>query len=194
MIAIIDYNAGNILSVENALKRLGAEYIITDSREEILKADKVLFPGVGDASYAMAQLRAKNLVDTIKEVTQPFLGICLGMQLLCASSEEGDTECLGILPNKVQLLEYDGLNKVPNIGWCEMLEPKSPLFKGIEEGEFVYYVHSFAAEVNEYTICKSMHGRPFSGALQKDNFYGCQFHPEKSGLIGEKILKNFIEL
>ncbi|MFI3267978.1 MAG: imidazole glycerol phosphate synthase subunit HisH [Rikenellaceae bacterium] len=194
MIAIIDYNAGNILSVENALKRLGAEYVITDKREEILNADKVLFPGVGDASYAMAQLREKDLVETIKEVTQPFLGICLGMQLLCASSEEGDTECLGILPNKVQLLEYDGVNKVPNIGWCEALELKSPLFKGVSEGEFVYYVHSFAAEVNEYTICQSLRGKPFSGALQKDNFYGCQFHPEKSGTIGEKILKNFIEL
>lgn len=194
MIAIVDYNAGNILSVENALKRLGAEYIITDKKAEILSADKVLFPGVGDAAYAMAQLKERGLVEVIKEVKNPFLGVCLGMQLLCSESEEGNTECLGILPNKVRLLEYDKLNKVPNIGWCEVLNLKTALFKGISEGEFVYYVHSYAAEVNEYTICESLHQNLYSGALHKDNFYGCQFHPEKSGLIGEKILKNFIEL
>lgn len=194
MIAIIDYNAGNILSVENALKRLNVEYIVTDRPNEILSAEKVLFPGVGDASYAMNELRKRGLIQTIKEVQTPFLGICLGMQLLCSHTEEGDTECLSIVPNRVNHLVYNKSNKVPNIGWCEITNLKSALFSGIKESEFVYYVHSYGAEVNQYTICESLHSTPFSGALKRDNFYGCQFHPEKSGDIGERILKNFIEL
>ncbi len=194
MIAVIDYGAGNILSVQNSLKRVNAEYIITDRLDEIKRANKIILPGVGDASYAMSQLRERGLVDIIKDCTTPLLGICVGMQLLCQYTEEGNSECLGIVPNRIRKLVYDGENKVPNVGWCEVKSLKTDLFKGINEGDFLYYVHSFAADVNKYTICQSEHSEPFSGAIGLRNFYGCQFHPEKSGAIGEKIIKNFLQL
>lgn len=202
MIAVIDYGAGNTLSVGNALERLGANYILTCDKKVILSADKVIFPGVGDASYAMNQLRERDLIPVIKSITKPFLGICLGMQLLCTHSEEGDTDCLDIIPNMVRKLskeqEQEGeekllfRNKIPNIGWCELEGLSSPLFRGLKDGDFVYFVHSYAAEVNSHTIAIANHNEPFSAALSYKNFYGVQFHPEKSGKIGEKILSNFL--
>lgn len=194
MITIIDYDAGNLCSVENALKRVGVEYRVSADRELITSSEKIILPGVGEASKAMQKLYERGLVETIRSLSQPVLGICLGMQLLCSHSEEGDTECLDIVPNRVKLLKRDIENKVPNIGWDSINNLKSPIFKDIEEGVFVYYVHSYGAEVNEYTLCTSLHTNPFSGAIGRDNFYGCQFHPEKSGKIGEQIVKNFIEL
>ena len=194
MIAVIDYGAGNILSVGNALERLGIEYIVTYDKDLILGADKVIFPGVGDAAYAMKELKNRGLISVIKAIEMPFLGICLGMQLLCSHSEEGDTECLNIIPNKVRKLKPSNLNKIPNIGWCEIENLKSPLFNGLKEGDFVYFVHSYAAEINKNTICSSNHSEPFSAALGYKNFYGVQFHPEKSGKVGEVILSNFLNL
>ncbi len=194
MIAVIDYNAGNILSVENALTRCSCEYTVTSNADIILSADKVIFPGVGDAAYAMQELRKLGLDKVIPMIKAPFLGICLGMQLLCSHSQENDTECLGIVPNKVKFIDTDNKNKTPNIGWSNINNLVSPLFNDVSEGEFVYYVHSYGAEVNEYTICTSEHSSSFSGAIRKENFYGCQFHPEKSGDIGELIIKNFIGL
>ncbi len=194
MIAIIDYGAGNILSVTNALKRVGAEYILTSNADIITNADRIILPGVGDATYAMAQLKSRDLDEIIKGLTRPLLGICLGMQLLCDHTEEGDTKCLSIISSRVRRLVADDSNKTPNIGWCEIDNLKSPLFDSLSCGDFVYYIHSFGAEVNEYTICTSKHSQPFSGAINRDNFYGCQFHPEKSGDVGEKILTNFLKI
>lgn len=194
MIVVIDYDAGNLYSVTNALSRLGAEFIISSDKEIIAGAEKVIFPGVGMASQAMDKLRERGLVETIKNLTQPFLGICLGMQLMCRYSEEGDTECLGLIPIDVIKMRADKDNKVPHIGWNNIKGLSSPLFKGVKEDAFVYYVHSYAAPVTQYTICSTEHSDMFSGAIQFNNFYGCQFHPEKSGDIGSTILKNFLEL
>lgn len=192
MIAIIKYNAGNVQSVQNALNRLGVESIITDNVEEIKSADKVILPGVGEASSAMAYLKDRELDKVIKSLTQPFLGICLGMQLLCESSEEGDTKCLGIFNTKVK--KFPPQDKVPHMGWNNLTTNSSPLLKGIEANSDVYYVHSFYAEICEDTSAKSDYILPYSAILEKDNFYATQFHPEKSAGIGEQILKNFIEL
>ncbi len=194
MIAIIDYGAGNILSVENALQRVGAEYFLTSDESEILSADRVILPGVGDASFAMQQLRDKRLDIVIKTIKTPLFGICVGMQLLCAYTEEGDSECLSIIPSRVNRLIGDSYNKVPSIGWSEICDLKSPLFKGINQESFVYFVHSYGAEISDYTIATSTHSSPFSAAINRDNFYGCQFHPEKSGEVGEAIIKNFLTL
>ncbi len=194
MIAIVDYGSGNILSIENALKRAGAQYTLSSDPKEILGAERVILPGVGDASYAMAQLRERELVEVVRSVRAPLLGICLGMQLLCESSSEGDVSCLGIIPTKVTALSADPQNKVPNIGWSEIYEPQTPLFKGVESGDFVYFVHSFKAEISDYTIATAHHSEPFSAAIGRDNFYGCQFHPEKSGDVGQRIINNFLEL
>ena len=192
MIAIIKYNAGNIRSVQNALNRLGYESIITDDIEEIKKADKVIFPGVGEASTAMNYLKDKGLDKIITSLTQPVLGICLGLQLMCTSSEENNTECLGIFNTKVKL--FPPQDKVPHIGWNNFSEINSPLFKGVNNTDDVYYVHSFYADVCENTIAKTDYITPFSAAIQKNNFYATQFHPEKSADVGEQILKNFLEL
>lgn len=192
MIAIIKYNAGNIRSVQNALNRLGYESIITDDIEEIKKADKVIFPGVGEASTAMNYLKDKGLDKIITSLTQPVLGICLGLQLMCTSSEENNTECLGIFDTKVKL--FPPQDKVPHIGWNSFSEINSPLFKGVNNTDDVYYVHSFYADVCENTIAKTDYITPFSAAIQKNNFYATQFHPEKSADVGEQILKNFLEL
>jgi imidazole glycerol-phosphate synthase subunit HisH len=192
MIAIIDYNAGNISSVQNALKRLGYESILTRDKAELLKADKVILPGVGEASSAMTYLREYDLVDLIKDLRQPFLGICLGMQLMCKYSEEGDADCLGIFDADVKL--FPPKENVPHMGWNDLRDLKGPLFEGIQANDDVYFVHSYWAELSAHTIAQCDYILPFSAALQKDNFYAVQFHPEKSADVGEKILKNFLAL
>lgn len=194
MITIIDYGTGNLRSVTNAFERLGTDYLLTADPTAIQKAERVLLPGVGEAGTAMAQLRDKGLTDILRSLTCPVLGICLGMQLLCTHSEEGDTECLGIFPNRVRRFPADAGVKVPHVGWNSIHDLKSPLYNHIKEGEYVYYVHSYAAEVNECTAAATDYAGPFSGSLYKDNFYGCQFHPEKSGAVGERILANFLTL
>jgi glutamine amidotransferase len=192
MIAIIDYNAGNISSVQNALKRLGYESIITREKGQILSADKVILPGVGEASTAMSYLKEYGLDTFIKELKQPFLGICLGMQLMCNYSEEGETKCLGIFNSDVKLFPPE--EKVPHIGWNSLVELKGDLFKNMSAPEDVYFVHSFYAELCEETSAECNYIFPFSAALEKDNFYATQFHPEKSASVGEQILKNFLKL
>ncbi|MFA7116955.1 MAG: imidazole glycerol phosphate synthase subunit HisH [Bacteroidales bacterium] len=192
MIAIIKYNAGNIKSVKNALKRLGYECIITDDPATILNAKKVIFPGVGEASTAMKYLKKRGLDKVIKSVSQPFLGICLGLQLMCNKTEEGNTQCLGIFDSNVKL--FPPKDKVPHMGWNNFTSIKGTLFKNINSKDDTYYVHSYYSELNENTVAVCEYIIPFSAALQKGNFYATQFHPEKSAGIGEQILKNFLEL
>ncbi len=191
-IVIIKYNAGNVYSVSSALKRLGYEAIITSNLDEIKAADKIIFPGVGEASSAMEYLRDTKLDVLIPELTQPFLGVCLGLQLLCNSSEEGETKCLGIFNQVVK--RFPPKEKVPHMGWNSIKFSDSKLFNAVENNSFVYFVHSYFADLSENTIAETNYIQPFSSALQKDNFYALQFHPEKSGKIGEQILRNFIEL
>ncbi len=191
-IVIIKYNAGNVYSVSSALKRLGYDAVITSDLEEIKSADKIIFPGVGEASSAMEYLRETKLDKMFPELEQPFLGVCLGLQLLCNYSEEGNTECLSIFSENVK--RFPPKDKVPHMGWNSLKFSNSKLFTNIPNESFVYFVHSYYAEVSEYTIAETNYILPFSSALQKDNFYALQFHPEKSGTIGEQILKNFIEL
>lgn len=196
MIAIIDYKAGNLRSVENALKRLGAEYEVTSDPDRIRSASHVIMPGVGEASSAMQSLREEGLIDVIKSLTQPVLGICIGLQLMCRMSEEGNTPCLGIFtPSVRRFTEVPGV-KIPHMGWNTITGLRGPLFEGIPDGSFVYYVHSFRPDLDEsQTIAVTEYGADrYSGALCKGNFYGTQFHPEKSGPVGARILKNFIEL
>ncbi len=192
-LVVVKYNAGNITSVDFALKRIGIDVTITDDPEKIRSADKVLFPGVGEASSAMTYLKQNNLDKVIQDLNQPVLGICLGMQLMCEYSEEGETECLGIFNKKVKHFGSKEL-KVPQIGWNNIFDLKSPLFKGIKEDSFVYFVHGYYAELGENTIATTDYILKYSSALNKNNFYGTQFHPEKSGSVGEQILKNFINL
>lgn len=192
MIAIVKYNAGNVKSVYNAVTRLGYEAIITDDFEILQNADKVIFPGVGEASSAMNYLKEKGLDKVIKNLKQPTLGICLGQQLMCSYSEEGNTDCLGIFPIQVKL--FPSTEIVPHMGWNTISDLKMPLFNGIDENSDIYYVHSFYCENSEYTIAKTNYILEYSAALHKDNFYATQFHPEKSAGIGEQILKNFLEI
>ncbi|MBF6598111.1 MAG: imidazole glycerol phosphate synthase subunit HisH [Fermentimonas sp.] len=192
MIAIIDYNAGNITSVKNALDRLGYESILTNRYNEIMSADKVIFPGVGNASSAIKYLIDKGLDKIIKSLVQPTLGICLGLQLLCQHSEEGDVECLGIFNTDVKLFPPNDI--VPHMGWNNISELSSPLFHGINENDSFYFIHSYFAGVCKHTIAQCNYISPFSAAICRDNFYATQFHPEKSGDVGDKILKNFLEL
>lgn len=192
MIAIIKYNAGNISSVQNALNRLGYESVITDDPTMILQAEKVIFPGVGEASSAMKYLKEKGLDEVIRSLKQPTLGICLGLQLMCKYSEEGQTECLGIFDSQVK--RFPPMEIVPHMGWNNFTNLKSRLFNKIEKESDVYYVHSYYAEICKYTVASCDYITPFSAAMQKNNFYACQFHPEKSAKIGAQILKSFLEL
>lgn len=192
MIAILKYNAGNIQSVENAVQRLGYQTIVTDDINELNAADKVIFPGVGEASSAMAYLKERQLDEVIKQLKQPVLGICLGMQLLCQFTEEGNTQGIGVFDNKVRL--FPSTDIVPHMGWNDCNTVQGQLFQGIQEGADFYFVHSYCAEVNENTVATTNYILPFSAALQKDNFYAVQFHPEKSATIGNQLLKNFLEL
>src|SRR5574344_343443 len=194
-VAIVKYNAGNIYSVVNGLKRLGISPTLTDNAEELMKADRVLFPGQGEAGTTMDCLREKGLDNVIRSLKQPVLGICIGQQLLCRHSEESDTDCLGIFDIDVKRFQPNNHDeKVPAMGWNKITELKSPLFKGFEQDEYVYFVHSFYVPSCQFTIATSDYIQPFSAALHKDNFYATQFHPEKSGTVGERILKNFLEI
>ena len=198
MIAVVDYDTGNLRSVADAMRRIGAEFTITAYPALLRGADRVLLPGVGEASSAMAKLRERGLDLVIPTLTQPVLGICIGMQLMCLSSEEGDARCMGIFPARVLRLPAaaaDGTRlKVPHVGWDTISGLRTPLFDGMAEDTYVYYVHSFAAEPCASTAATTGYGRPFSAALARDNFFGTQFHPEKSGETGLRILKAFSEL
>ena len=194
-IAIIKYNAGNVQSVQYALERLGYNAIVTDDHAAIQNADKVIFPGVGNAYSAMESLKEKNLDEVIKNLTQPVLGICVGMQLMCNHSEENNTTGLGIIDlNVKKFFADDKKNKVPQMGWNNIFNLSSPLFEGVKENSFVYYVHSFYAEYGKETIATTDYILPYSAVVQKNNFCGVQFHTEKSAEVGDKILLNFLNL
>jgi glutamine amidotransferase len=192
-IAIIKYNAGNVQSVQYALQRLGVSSVVTDDETVIRNASKVIFPGVGHARSAMEYLRARELDKVIVSLQQPVLGICLGLQLMCNHSEEGNTDCMGIFNTEVKLFQSPDL-KVPQVGWNTIDDYRSVLFKDLPGEAFVYTVHSYYAALSNETVAKTNYILPYSAALQKDNFYAVQFHPEKSGKVGETILKNFIDL
>lgn len=194
-VAIVKYNAGNICSVVNAMRRLGVEPLVTDDAERLMAADRVIFPGQGEASTTMAYLREHKLDRLIRSLKQPVLGICIGMQLMCSHSEEGDTDCLGIFDATVKrFMPFDHADKVPQMGWNSLTDLQGPLFKGFKGGEFVYFVHSFYVPENVHAAAKTHYIHPYSSALWKDNFYATQFHPEKSGEVGERILQNFLEI
>lgn len=194
-VAIVKYNAGNIYSVAHALKRLGINALVTADPNELAAADKVIFPGVGEAFTTMQYLRTHNLDKVICDLKQPVLGICLGMQLMCASSEEGNTDCLGIFDTSVKrFIPQRHEDKVPHMGWNTLSDLKSGLFSDQLADKFVYFVHSYYVPVNEHTIATTEYILPFSAAMHKNNFYATQFHPEKSGSVGEMILQNFLNL
>lgn len=194
-VAIVKYNAGNICSVINAIKRMGIEPILSDDADELRAADKVIFPGQGEASSTMEYLKARGLDEVIKSLKQPVLGICIGMQLMCKHSEEGDTECLGIFDTEVKrFMPQRHEDKVPQMGWNTVYDTKSKLYEGFTQPEFVYFVHSYYVPLCEHTIATTDYIQPYSSSLHKDNFYATQFHPEKSGSVGERILKNFLEM
>lgn len=198
MNVIVDTGCANLSSVKFAVERLGYEVTITDDVELIKKADKVIFPGVGSAKHAMANIKAKNLVSVLQKLTQPVLGFCLGMQLMTSSSKEtsddGEVNCLGLIPTKVEPLNAQG-NRLPHMGWNTLKNVSDhPVFNGITEGDYFYFVHSFAAPISEYTIASCEYGSEFSAAIAKDNYIGCQFHPERSSALGSKIIQNFLEL
>lgn len=195
-IVIVKYNAGNIQSVLFALERIGAAATVTDDKELIQTADKVIFPGVGEASTAMKYLKEKELDKVIVSLQQPVLGICLGMQLLCAHSEENNTGCLGIFKN-VMVRKFNGADnnlKVPQVGWNNIYNLKTELFSSVNENTYCYFVHSYYAELNPFSIATTDYIQPFSSAMKNDNFYGVQFHPEKSSAAGEQILNNFLNI
>lgn len=193
-VAIINYNAGNVRSVLFAMDRLGIEAQLTDDHQVIREADKVIFPGVGEASTTMNHLRDKGLDKVIRSLTQPVLGICLGMQLLCEHSEENDTPCLGIIPQKVKLFQPSNGEKVPHMGWNQIQRTASSWFSDNLEGGYAYFVHSYYVEEGAYTAALTDYILPFSCALRKDNFFATQFHPEKSSKVGEQVLKDFLTL
>ena len=201
-VAIVKYNAGNIYSVVNALRRMGIEPLLTDDAEQLQKADRVLFPGQGEARGAMEYLKARRLDKVIRDLKQPVFGICVGQQLLCKHSEEGDVDCIGIFDADVKRFQPEKHeDKVPCMGWneidvrCKMDDVRcSPLMKGLGDNPYVYFVHSFYVPLCEHTIAVADYILPYSASLHKDNFYTCQFHPEKSGKVGEKILENFLNI
>ncbi|MBE7174131.1 MAG: imidazole glycerol phosphate synthase subunit HisH [Williamsia sp.] len=203
-IVIIKYNAGNVQSVLYALERMGIAATVTDDHEKIRSADKVIFPGVGEASTAMQYLRERKLDQVLKDLHRPVLGICLGMQLMCAYSEENNTACIGIFEEKVRHFSAAHADvgqpageeplKVPQIGWNNIFHLKTPLFRGVHENSYIYLVHSYYAALGEHTIATAHYGLDFSAALHKENFYGVQFHPEKSAAAGAQVIRNFIEL
>lgn len=191
-VVIINYNAGNVQSVTYALQRLGVEPVLSEDPEVIQSADRVIFPGVGEASTAMGFLKARKLDEVIKGLKQPVFGVCLGLQLMCRHSEENDTQCLGIFDQEVK--KFEPKLKVPQMGWNTLTSMQSPLFEGIGPESYVYFVHSYYAELSDDTIAVTDYVNPFSAALNKDNFYALQAHPEKSGKVGAKILENFLKL
>jgi glutamine amidotransferase len=207
-LVIVKYNAGNIQSVLYALERIGYEAVVTDDPASIRGADKVIFPGVGEARTAMDYLKERGLDRLIRELRQPVLGICLGMQLMCSYSEENDTECLGIFEEKVKKFgpggqggldaaaanARNGAFKVPQIGWNNIYDLSTPLFEGVAENSYCYFVHGYYAALGDHAIGRTDYIQPYSSALHKDNFYGVQFHPEKSAQVGERILRNFINI
>jgi imidazole glycerol-phosphate synthase subunit HisH len=194
-LTIVKYNAGNIQSVLYALERIGAKAQVTDDHELIRQSDKVIFPGVGEASSAMRYLKERNLDQLLISLTQPVLGICLGMQLMCSYSEENDTSCLGIFEEKVKkFVPADRSLKVPQIGWNTIFDVKTPLFKNIVNESYCYFVHGYYAALGTHTIATTDYTQPYSSALHKENFYGVQFHPEKSAAVGEKIIQNFLDI
>ena len=193
-VAIVKYNAGNIYSVVNALRRMGIEPMLTDDPELLRKADRVLFPGQGEARGAMEYLKARRLDEVIRDLKQPVFGICVGQQLLCSHSEEGDVDCIGIFDAEVKRVQPERHeDKVPCMGWNKLYDTKSPLMEGIEGG-YVYFVHSYYVPVCADTIATADYIQPYSASMHKNNFYACQFHPEKSGRVGEHIIRNFLEL
>lgn len=191
-VAIIDYGAGNIKSVQFALNRIGIDSLLTSDHIQISSADKVILPGVGEAGSAMSALKALSLDKLVKSLKQPVMGVCLGMQLMCSYSEESNTECLGIFTTKVKLFNTN--LKVPHVGWNTLEDLSSKLFKEIDNRAYMYFVHSYYVPISEYTIAKTTYDATFAAAIQKDNFYGCQFHPEKSSMDGQQLITNFIEL
>ena len=194
-VAIVKYNAGNIYSVVNALKRMGIEPLLTDDPELLKKADRVLFPGQGEAKGAMEYLKARGLDAVIRDLKQPVFGICVGQQLLCKHSEEGDVDCIGIFDAPVVRFRPERHeDKVPCMGWNKLYDTKSPLMEGLGDDPYVYFVHSYYVPVCEETIATADYILPYSASMHKDNFYTCQFHPEKSGTVGERILRNFLDL
>lgn len=194
MIAVINYNMGNICSLGNALGRLGAEWVLTSDHEEIMKSSHVILPGVGNAAEAMANLKKFELPEVIWKLRRPVLGICVGMQVMCRHSEEGDAECMGIFDAKVRRFQEQPEVKVPHMGWSRLSNLESKLFKDMEKNPYVYFVHSYYAPLCPDTIATARHPEMFSAALKYENFYGTQFHPEKSGEVGERILHNFLKL
>ena len=195
-VAIVKYNAGNVHSVQHALQRIGISSVLTDDFELLRRADKVIFPGVGEAQSAMSYLEAHGLRELIIDLKQPVLGICIGMQLLCRHSEEGDVDCLGIFDVNVKRFQSpDRSLRIPEVGWNSLHDIRCPeLLRGVSEGEYVYYVHSYYAPVCQNTVATTDYILPYSAALQRDNFFAVQFHPEKSGSVGERILHNFVTL
>ena len=192
-VTIIKYNAGNVFSMSSALKRLGIEVIVSDDADVILNSENIIFPGVGHASSAMNYLKDRHLDQVIRQVKVPFLGVCLGMQLLCSSSEEGDVDCLNIINTRVK--KFVGDLKIPHTGWNNLvINKESPLFEGINNKDYFYFVHSYYAEQSEYSIAECEYINLFSAVLHINNFYGVQFHPEKSGLVGERLLYNFLNI
>lgn len=189
-VAVIKYNAGNVFSVTTALRRIGANFLVTDEIESIRSAERVIFPGVGEASSSMHYLKERGLADVISNLSQPMLGICLGLQLMCASSAENDTECLGIV--RTPILRFTKPRKIPHIGWSKVQHTGHALFEGIPSGSYFYFVHSFRANLSEETIAQCSYEEDFSAAIGKGNFAGVQFHPEKSSDAGQKLLTNFL--
>lgn len=192
-VAIVKYNAGNVQSVKYALNRVGIEPIWTDDPQLLANADKVIFPGVGEASSAMQYLKARGLDTVIKQMKQPFLGICLGMQLMCTHSEEGNTDCLDIFKVRVKKFQSETF-KIPHMGWNPVVDTKEPLFDQQLDNQDMYFVHSYFVERNDHSVATTHYSIPFSAAIHKDNFYAVQFHPEKSGLAGQQLLENFLKI